>query len=677
MRITLLRTFCLLALTVAGVVGAATAGPPASPKAAVDPLECRWTFGNHEPISMYRRAGNRVTGGIQGSALWLEDWHHWFDSEASARLMQDLGLNILHSRFYKGMGWQYESRDFPNVKRFVANCHKHDIRVLAYVQFSTLYYETMLTEVPDLPDWVALDERGQKRTWHGRYYRWVPCSNDPDFEAYLKKVIRIALTEGHFDGIMIDNCDQPACYCPRCTALFREHLAQEPDPESRFGLPTVANVLPPIQRPEYGEIQDPICQEWVRFRCKRLTDLYRRLYRHAKSCKPSAIVSGNIQNIRRSNMAGRAGLNMADLGDCFDIFVSQSGNAPGFSDGCVVNRVREMKLARALDTPILALCDSDAGGAAGAKGDALALVEDAVFGGIPTDRTVIKPDREMVSPQRVAVHRALLKRFNETVRAGRQGLVAPSYAPVQMLYSRESIMLSENAYRAVLATEEILLRNHVPYGLLPTAVATPLVFPNDCEVLLVCDQRCLADAQLEALVRFARRGGRLIVTGESGAYDANYRQRRDNLLAKGLDGCTSVVRRDEVDEASIRSSSWTIKVGAPADGGKRLLTDLAKLWSPAVRINAPPTVLAEVKRTATGLYLHLANYDRHPVEQGARVEFSTRGLDPASYTFAAPMEGRPAAPIAAATAGPVRRVIDVPPFAEYAVVSIEARTPSK
>jgi len=102
-------------------------------KADFDPLDCRWTFGNHEPISMYRRIGRRSTGGIEGGAHWLEDWHHWFDSEQCTRTMKDLGLNMLHSRFYKGMGWQFESQDFPNVKRFVQHCHQHDVQALAYI----------------------------------------------------------------------------------------------------------------------------------------------------------------------------------------------------------------------------------------------------------------------------------------------------------------------------------------------------------------------------------------------------------------------------------------------------------------------------------------------------------------------------------------------------------------
>ncbi len=652
----------------------AVADPPASSKIDFDRLDCRWTFGNHEPISMYRRAGKRVTGGMEGGALWLEDWHHWFDSEDCPRLMESLGLNMLHCRFYKGMGWQYESQDFPNVKRFVENCHKHNIRVLAYVQFSTLYYEIMSAEVPNLADWAAVDSKGNKITYYGNaYYRWMPCITAPGFEPYLKKVIKIALQEGGFDGIMFDNCGAPACHCDRCAALFREHLASIPNPEERFGIPTVDHVLPPV-RSGFGEVQDPIYQEWIRFRASRLSGLYHRLYEYAKACKPSAIVSGNVANIRRSNMASGTGLIPSDLADCFDIFISQSGNAPGVVDGCVINRVREMKLAGALGVPILALCDSDAGGApeSQTKGEALALVEDAVFGGIPTDRTVLKVDREMVSPRRLAAHRRMLERFNGTVHAGREGLAAPSYEPVRILYSRESLMLSEQSGRAVLSVEEILMQSHVPFGLLPCSSDVPLAIPEDCEMLLVCDQRCLSDRQLEELAAYARGGGRVIVTGKSGEYNELYRQRRNNPLVEALKDCSTARCRSQADAAPIKGAGWTIKVATPSDGGERLMKDLASLWTPPLRIQAPPTVLTEVRQKDGNVHVHLVNFAREPVAAGSRIELSKSAFPSARCTFAAPMEN------GAVRVGEVNEgAIELPTFSDYAVVTIETKGPSK
>ena len=82
---------------------------------AIDPTTTRWTFGAHEPYTMYRRVGTRCTGGIDGNAQWVREWLDWFDANAPAK-MEELGLNFLHSRFYKGMGWEVEKKDFPNVR---------------------------------------------------------------------------------------------------------------------------------------------------------------------------------------------------------------------------------------------------------------------------------------------------------------------------------------------------------------------------------------------------------------------------------------------------------------------------------------------------------------------------------------------------------------------------------
>ncbi len=635
----------------------------------LNPLDCRWTFGNHEPISMYRRIGNPSTGGIVGNSLWLDEWHHWFDSEDCPQLMQELGLNIVHSRFYKGMGWQFESKDFPNVKRFVANCHKHRVRTLAYVQFSTLYYETMQAEIPDLADWVAIDENGRKRTYFNNYFRWLPCINAPGFEPYLARMVRIALTEGGFDGIMFDNCFAPACYCPRCVALFREYLARESNPEQVFGIPTVEHVLPPPPS-KYGELRDPIAQRWLTFRCERLTGLFRRLYEVGKACKPSAIMSGNIAAIRRADMAGSVALVTTDLQNCFDLFVSQSGNEPGLRDGCIINRVREMKLAQALDTHILALSDSDAGISRDAESKyVLNLMENAVFGGIPIDRTVLRADPNMVSRELVEFRRPLLKQFNEAIQAGRAGLELPSYAPVRLLYSRESEMFSERSHRALLAVEEILLRHHVPFGLLPTEAGKELQSPADCELLLVCDQTCLSDAELAALIRFAEGGRRLIVTGQSGQYNEWYRQRRENPLT-ALAGCKSAILCDSVDTSPVRGDGWTIRVAAPDDDGRRLLANVEKLWTSPLNVAAPETVFVEVKRGERQATVHLLNYASTPVAAGVRIDIRSELFDSFDCTFAVPMEDvAPACLTPTEQAGGLHR-ITLPGFHDYAVLTL-------
>ena len=124
------------------------AAEPAAPaKIELDRLDCRWTFGNHEPIAMYRRAGGPTTGGMEGSALWLKTGITGSTKTAPAHGAvgpQHASLPVL-----QGMGWRYESQDFPNVKRFVG-FHKHNIRVLAYAVFDAVLRDHV-DEIPTLP----------------------------------------------------------------------------------------------------------------------------------------------------------------------------------------------------------------------------------------------------------------------------------------------------------------------------------------------------------------------------------------------------------------------------------------------------------------------------------------------------------------------------------------------
>jgi len=598
---------------------------PETDAQTLDPLETRWTFGNHEPIPMYRRIGRRSTGGIEGGARWLADWQKWYDSEACPAQMEALGLNMLHSRFYKGLGWDYESKDFPNVQRFVANCHKHHVRVLAYVQYMTLYYEVMKDEIPDLETWCALDENGKKRTYGSDYFRWLPCEGNPKFEEYLKKVIQIALTDGGFDGIMLDNAWGEPCHCERCRADFREYLEAKCDPFDRMGIPSFRHVEVPT-RPSFGEIQDPLFQEWILFRVERHSAIFQRLTAFAKSIKPDAIVTANTWDVRNPRLAWHDSYDIPEMTRDFTFILSQDPNAPGVKDGGISNRVRELKLGQALGKPVLALCDQDAG-TSSEEQYLLPLWEDAVFGGIPTDRTVMKPDREnFVSPEIVAFRKPLLERFDAEIRQNRAAFTAPTWNPVRVLHSRESHFFSEASYLGLFAAEEILLRNHVPYGLLLTSEQKPLEIPADCEFLIVPDQRCLGDAEIDRLIDWAKRGGKLFLSGPVGDYDSLYRQRRENRLLREVKDLPNVIYRTTADQTPLRMKAKGWNEWSQEDGGKRLIADVRKLWTPPVELTLPETVFTEWKRDGNRLYIHFVNYLPEPVTAEGVGEFREHAL---------------------------------------------------
>ena len=504
--------------------------------ADMDPLEMRWTFGAHEPYTMYRRVGRHCTGGIDGNARWLKPWMDWFDAESPA-LMEELGLNWLHCRFYKGMGWEEEKKDFPNVKRFVENCHRHGVSALAYVQFSTLYPESMKREIVNLDDWAQIDEDGKKRIYHdGSYFRWMPCITCDEWVEYLKKVCTIALTEGGFDGVMFDNAWSLTCYCERCERRFHEHLMKIENSAERFGFDNLDFVrLPrPAAKALSGEVRDPVVQEWCRWRQETMEDVFARLRSHIKSVKPDAVVCANPQPFRRQEAFARYSLNLHRFVKNLDLVLMQSDNFPEVTaSGEIRNRVRDLKICREIGKPVVALCDSDAKlTEARERHYLLPLMEDLIWGGVPTDRTIVSPkpmpgfvDRGMIERRRPQ-----LAAFNAFARAHRGELAAPSYLPVRLLWTPDVIGFSETAHLGLAAEEEILLRNQVPFGYVIAENGRDLAIPSDCEVLVVANQVCLSDAQIAAIVAYAKRGGKLVVTGDSGRYDEWNAQRLENPL---------------------------------------------------------------------------------------------------------------------------------------------------
>ena len=636
--------------------------------AEVDPLTTRWTFGAHEPYTMYRRVGRPCTGAIDGNAQWVQEWLDWYDAHAPEK-MQEIGFNYIHSRFYKGMGWEVEKKDFPNVRKFVRNCHAHGVKTLAYVQFGTLYPETLRAEIPDFDSWPSVSLEGGPNFYCNQYFRWMPCLNCRAWEDYLKRMCTIALAEGGFDGIMFDNVFDYPCYCARCEKAFREHIKSLPEREARFGFTNLDHILlPRIPRNAMSklEVRDPVMTAWFRWRADTMTGVLMRLRAHIKSVKPDAVVTGNPSPYRSRSRFLPMASNMAELSRALDVIIMQNANFPEVLEkGVIRNRVRDLKYAQDQGQRIVALCDDVNHMHADWEAKFLMpMIEDVVFGGIPTDRTTMFPSPEPgflnrhVFDFRKGEHR----RFNAFVRAHAAALSAPTVHSVRLFYPEREIFLSERAHQGLVAAEEIFLRNRVPYGYLVSTPEQPLAVPDGTEVVVVAGQCTLSDAQVAALADYARRGGRLVVTGDSGRYDEWNAQRRVNPLLPQLKGLAHVVCRASEDLIPKATLAWSLSVEPPKDGGAALMANLRRVgWrAPADFTGLPPHVFAEYRRLADGtLAVHLINYQPEKPIVGAKLRLPSG----ASATFEEPL-GRNAAKVA------LSGVATLPDFAEYALICI-------
>ena len=634
--------------------------------ARIDHISMRWTFGAHEPYTMYRRMGKKSTGGIEGSALWLKDWLDWWDAHAPER-MEEFGLNGLHSRFYKGMGWAEERKDLPNVKRFVRNCHAHGVTALAYVQFATLYHEPMSVEIADLESWAQVGYDGEKSIWNGYDFRWMPCILCEEWQEYIERILEIALTEGGFDGIMFDNVFSRPCYCKRCERRFREYMTGLKDPEIRFGFSNLSGVRQP--RPQaspkgaLADVKDPVRQAWCRWRVDAMNAVMARFRRKIRSVKPDAIISANAHPFRGSINPEAYSLEMISFSDTIDLFMMQSDNFPEMlPGGVIVNRVRDLKIAAGLGKPIVALCDGNAGQyTLDETAYMRPLVEDLVWGGIPTDRTVMSPDRSptFIDEARFAARKKQMAALNAFASSHRAALSSPSFAPVRILYPTDALMYSMAAHAGITAAEEIFLRNHVPFGYLFARGSGEPTIPADCEVLLVAKQEWLSDAQIAAISDWAKKGGKLVVTGRSGLWNEFGAQRFTNPLESAVKGLPNVAWRAKADEVG-GQMGWKYRVSPPEDGGRAMMESLNAVgFAPPVRFERlPQHVFVEIRRLPDGFAVHLVNYNPGKAVKGARIIVPPA----ATATFEEPFGADTA----------VRQIAGglIPSFSQYALIVV-------
>lgn len=563
-----------------------------------------WTYGSHEPLSMFLRGRRLWTAGLKGGSLWASKWHHDYDSRDNIRKMAELGMNVLLSRFYKGMGWDFEAADFPAVQQFARDCHAEGIKVLAYVQFGTLYFEVMRNEIPDLEDWAARDINGRPIPYVDDpvdYYRWMPCLTQEAFPAYLEKVLKIGIEQADFDGFLLDNCLGSACFCPRCVARFREYLADHYDPAD-FGLPNFRFAAPPSEAAcAAAEWEDPVLIAWKNFQAELHCRFFRRLRDYVKRLAPEKLFTANVPAGRRFTAFRHWGQDYRQLLDCFDMVMDQNGNEPKLLDnGAVVSRVRSAMFAEALGKDVFVNTDG------GAEPDAVypetyaaSIMDAKVFQSITTDRIIMTPERNGVPRWKLYPERVrLLKQYETVAERFDADFYAPNYAPVALLYSTVSQHLSTASFHALLSAEEVLLRRHIPYRLI-VSDGGDFSVPQGCRQLLIFGAKCLSEAEISSVRRFAAAGGKVVADVMAGDCNEENRQYCINPFAS-MPGMTLVPEL----QCNVIDPDWRFEVLMP--NNPEVITD--NLIQLPFTIEAPETVYIRINRTEKEVIVHCINY---------------------------------------------------------------------
>jgi hypothetical protein len=564
------------------------------------------TWLTHEPIEfIIRRDGN--------SPDLARHYQAMCDPENIKR-MAAAGVRWGRIFFYKGFGLQFEKAHMDIARRVANQMHDLGMKVSLYLG-GTMFVETLYKEIPEAQGWEQRDSFGQPVPYGNQTYRHFACPNEPAYRAYIKRVLDIAVNDFHTDEIAFDNFvlqDEPkSCRCPRCMKAFTEFLrARYPDKDQvtrRFGQPDIGAVrIKPWDSPDapnrLSELDDPILQEWVRFRCQSLANSAADLYGHVKSLNPGVACLLNIKGLYSFNRYWAAGVYHPMFAGSIDIMAFDTGGYDARIDpatGALVSQIRSYKVARGIGTS----CE-----------DSFA---DDIRAAIHMSFGYQKPVAGNIAPpfgsEAFNVFTPLVEFFRQY--NDRFYTQTENVADVAVLHNWPSMAFSINATAIpVTLMEQVLIQHKIPFDILFDEQIDRI---GKYQAVILAGQECVSDSQIKTLLDFAGNGGTLIVTGNTGI-DNDWRQRRD---------VNPLFPARSVGKGRIVYISEIVR----ADGGRKINRMAPPQWvlpknhmaifqtiagalpnGPSITTDAPLTTVMEllVRAKTQETIVHFINFDR-------------------------------------------------------------------
>lgn len=499
------------------------------------------TWFTHEPLAFLLRRGSHYEDEPQ---LYEQMY-----TRENIERMAAAGVRFGRLYFYKGFGLEYE-RPLMEKSRCAAEImHELGMKVSLYMA-GTMFAETLFREVPEAKDWEQRDYNGRWVPYGGQTFRHYACPNEPAYRDYLKRIIRIGVEELRADEFAFDNLmlqpEPKSCRCPRCMKGFREFLRRKyPTSEAafrRFGLPDVDW----IHMHEWDTaaavdgitvLDDPVLQEWTRFRCESLAGHVRDLYDYVKSLNPNIVVHINIKGLYCFNRYWTAAVYHPLYAGHIDVLSFDTGGYDAQIHpvtGALISQIRSYKMARLLN----ASCD--AGWAD------LEVALHMAFG-------IQTPVPDFVgTPHLSNRFTPILEFFREYLE--RYYTNTENVADVAVLRNWPSMAYSMNdTWAQTTLVEQVLIQHKVPFDLLHEEHIDRI---GHYGAVILAGQECLSMAHIEMLLDYVRKGGSLIITGNTGDYNEWREKRRTNpLLPPRSEGKGHIVHIPAVIPGSLRPSA--------------------------------------------------------------------------------------------------------------------------
>ncbi len=127
---------------------------------------------------------------------------NWYNLD-TIPLLRDAGINVAWVTFSNGFSIPTEQNHREQLQRYIAECHRQGIHVIAYESVANIFWEDMFQEVPESKNWVQMGGDGKPVPYGsgdyskmGRVTRYMADRANPGWRDYLKKRVDLAIDAG-------------------------------------------------------------------------------------------------------------------------------------------------------------------------------------------------------------------------------------------------------------------------------------------------------------------------------------------------------------------------------------------------------------------------------------------------------------------------------------------------
>jgi hypothetical protein len=386
---------------------------------------------------------------------------------------------------------------------------------------STIFYETFLVEKPEAEEWFVPDYMGKPVTYFGQTFRKRVYFMHPGYVEYMKRVVRMGVEELKADEIHFDNTSlqaEPAIFHhPLAIRDFREYLTATYSPEEltkRLGFANLTYVVPPKFDFPLTAIDDPLFQEWAGFRCHQLTRYYAEMNELIKGANPNVAIATNPHSgISGRNTIWEQGVHYPALLPHTDITWTEEGDNAGMTtEGILVSKIRTYKMASHLRKRVMTYTGGSEGGST------LAMAESLAF----NRQTLGMVGSVLEAPQIPADQKRYIDFFHQQFDYYRG---VDNIADVAVLYSYASMGFNnDRPAQSFMLFTQALIQAKTPFNIIFDDELRNL---SKYRALVLADQECLDDSQMDLIRQYVNQGGGLVATEQSSLYTLWRLRRRD------------------------------------------------------------------------------------------------------------------------------------------------------